>query len=280
MKLEDMEEFLMGMKSEKRHLKEQGLLKEQGRKQEKASDNDKGQAQGEGGDQEEAVKDGDVTKASKENDYRLDPDALLGAQLQDHCSLILPDHPRSIEWIRFKSSLPPPPQEVIEIDIEPRDDDPASSLTNDKSMTMATIPNGSGWTLRALISHLHSFILPRLPPPAPGLHHGPGHHVRYYYQGKKNEAVEGSPLEGGGFLSPDIEIRYEEWQPWLDATWERLIEVLSGREKGTGVEFSEDVWKCTFCKFKQGAKTQAVMEVKGEGEGEVTIKPIVCTWKP
>lgn len=48
-------------------------------------------------------------------------------------------------------------------------------------------PSGP-WTLEALIQHLHSAVLPTLPPAAPGSDEGPGHLVRYWYHGKPSNS--------------------------------------------------------------------------------------------
>ena len=48
-------------------------------------------------------------------------------------------------------------------------------------------PSGP-WTLEALIYHLHSAVLPTLPPAASGSDEGPGHLVRYWYHGKPSNS--------------------------------------------------------------------------------------------
>ncbi|GAX77253.1 hypothetical protein CEUSTIGMA_g4699.t1 [Chlamydomonas eustigma] len=77
----------------------------------------------------------------------------------------------------------------------------------------------------------------------------------------------------GGFISPDTEVRYEEWSDWLDYTMGQVLEVLGGRAEGRGVEAGEE-WKCNFCDFraKEQNKDQGVLR-------ENNSKAIMCTWK-
>ena len=125
----------------------------------------------------------------------------------------------------------------------------------------------AGWTLSALISHLHSSLLPVLPPAIPGNEPtGPAHLVRYYYRGRREGMAtlgitdgvgqqRGEDLSNGGFLEP-VELRFAEWKAWFDDTVRRGIDVLSGRAHGCGVKSTDGVWKCNFCEFKNSGCTQ------------------------
>ena len=80
------------------------------------------------------------------------------------------------------SSEPLLPQDPIQQKWDQKKRDGPTDLPSSES-TAPEPSVGSGWTVTALIHHLHSAILPLLPPAAPGHPDGPAHLVKYFYRG-------------------------------------------------------------------------------------------------